>query len=234
MITTVTFTGADDSVHPTHLFELQKKYPFVEWAILFSSKRTGTNRYPSTKWQDELFESENPLSLSAHLCGDYAKRVLQGDTEFLDVYGVHFNRVQINRNFSYDVPDIDILCEVMESYSHVGFILQYNKSNEAVCLEMARHDYPNLNFLYDSSGGRGTLLGNYKEPIKRHFTGYAGGISPDNIISVCEKVNAVSKGTDVWIDMESHVRSNEDTIFDLTKVESCLLKAENFIKEFAD
>ena len=33
---TVTITGADDSIQPSQLLDLQKEFPFVEWGILLS------------------------------------------------------------------------------------------------------------------------------------------------------------------------------------------------------
>jgi hypothetical protein len=43
----VTITGADNNNTHEELLELQKKYPFVEWGILYSQKKAGENRYPT-------------------------------------------------------------------------------------------------------------------------------------------------------------------------------------------
>jgi hypothetical protein len=44
----VTITGADNNTPISDLFVLQKQFPFVEWAILLSQSKAGTDRYPDT------------------------------------------------------------------------------------------------------------------------------------------------------------------------------------------
>lgn len=46
----VTITGADDHTYIEELMNLSAKFPFVEWGILMSPKRVGTNRFPSGHW----------------------------------------------------------------------------------------------------------------------------------------------------------------------------------------
>ncbi len=232
MITTVTLTGADDSIHPQDLLRLQDDYPFAEFAILFSSKRTGTPRYPSNDWIDELLlnHSRN-LSLSAHLCGQDAKNLLLGHDDFLQLTRGKFQRVQINHNFRNNPVDLDKLIDIVEEYGNIQFIIQHNKANSEVCKELKNYTNSNIHFLYDSSGGRGNELATFEKPIPNHYTGYAGGISPENILSVCEKVNELSTNNYVWIDMETHIRSNNDKLFDFNKCNSVLAKAEQFITQ---
>ena len=41
MLERITVTGADDLVDPAELCAIAADFPFVEWGILFSAKRTG-------------------------------------------------------------------------------------------------------------------------------------------------------------------------------------------------
>lgn len=50
----VTITGADDSISPSGLLPLTKKYPFVEWGILVSVTKIGVPRYPTWAWIEEI------------------------------------------------------------------------------------------------------------------------------------------------------------------------------------
>lgn len=229
MISTVTLTGADDSIHPNDLLRLQDDYLFAEWAILFSTKRTGTPRYPSAHWIESLFEISSKLSLSAHLCGDYAKAILLGYDSFLQLAGQHFERIQINHNFTHNPVNLDKLHTIIKEWPQLFFIIQKNQSNNYVCKELENECYHNLNFLYDGSGGRGIKSNLLGIPINRHYTGYAGGLSPENIISECERINNFVVDTNVWIDMETHIRSNNDQLFDFHKVNKVLASAEKYI-----
>lgn len=232
MITTVTLTGADDSIHHNDLLKLSDDYPFVEFGILFSTKRIGTERYPSLKWLDELFEKSSELNLSAHLCGDFAREVICGSKTgdfILERLSPHFKRVQLNYNFSKETPVS--LCHFInftKYFSKHNFILQYNKSNKIVCDAMVHEDIDNLQFLYDASGGRGKAAESFDIPVSNYYTGYAGGISPINIIEVCKKIEIIVGKTPIWIDMETHIRSNSN--FDFKKCNEVLAKSERFIR----
>src|SRR6202041_129470 len=125
MINSITITGADDSIEPQQLIDLQNKYPFVEWGILFSTKRTGTPRYPSANWIDS-FLSYRFLGTSAHLCGDYAKAILLGDDSFLQLTEGKFSRVQINHNFAQSPNGVDKLQSIIEDWPNISFIIQKN------------------------------------------------------------------------------------------------------------
>jgi phosphoribosylanthranilate isomerase len=72
--------------------------------------------------------------------------------------------------------------------------------------------------LFDLSGGAGILPEQWPEPIEGVYCGYAGGLSPENVAEQLEKIEAVTPNARIWIDAETHVRSNGDQLFDLEKV----------------
>ena len=60
--------------------------------------------------------------------------------------------------------------------------------------------------------------------------GYAGGISPDNIEAQIKLIEEKVGDIQTWIDMETHVRSFNDSVFDLYKVEQCLEISKKYVK----
>lgn len=232
----VTITGADDKVDHEDLLRLSVIYPFVEWGILFSKSNKGTKRFPSEDWVEALLYCcpkhdetwQNPycklMNLSAHLCGDYSKEIMNGEYHFSGFKDV-FKRFQINFNFRNSEFDIDKFLDLKCDYNE--FIFQYNKSNEftiGLLLEENK-GRKNLNILYDSSGGRGIEIKKIKTPFEVK-TGYSGGLNPDNVEDFIRKLSK-PYDCDVWIDMESGVRTNNE--FDLSKVEKVLEICNKYI-----
>jgi phosphoribosylanthranilate isomerase len=216
----LTITGADNSVDIENLVWLSKWYSFVEWGILFSKGRRGTARYPSLMWIDVLMQ-QGGMNLSAHLCGEYAREVMeQSKFDVFDLYN-GFARFQINYNFEKSTGwDLVALVWWAEEHPNTSIILQWNKANGPYLKDMTDIKYPpNIHILYDSSGGRGREISNIEAPFKT-YTGYSGGISPDNIKSVLNLINNYPAKESVWIDMESGVRAND--VFDLKKVQLIL------------
>lgn len=227
MINKVTITGADDNTPIAKMIELSKKHPFVEWGILFSPKRIGEDRYPSHDWIKGLADRCTTLRMnfSAHLCGSYTSKMLYGDfktTEIIiDQYSKLFSRYQLNFNAQNSSWTAEFFAMLASADSR--FILQFNKSNLQICEKIInKYKLTNVDFLYDASGGNGILPEKYEAPIADHYTGYAGGLSPDNIEEAIEKINTASARIlqGVWIDTESGVRT--DGKLDMDKVDRFL------------
>ena len=228
-INKVTVTGADNKVNYIDLLKLQEQYPFVEWGILFSKSKEGQQRYPTQEHIKKQFTGT--LELSAHFCGWWSKEVLENQN-FSLITGLpeQFKRVQLNYNFknSKGWNLIDLL-RFTEEHKERNIILQYNSSNKETLDIFQKYGLPdNIHFLYDGSGGRGTQIKTIDEPIGKSYTGYSGGLDVENIDSICETIDQVKNDSQVWIDMESGVRTNND--FDLEKVKIILDKC-NFINK---
>lgn len=245
-IKTVTITGADDNTNHQDLIEISKKYPFVEWGILFSTKRIGTDRYPSAEWLDKLYLKTKELNnldvirCSAHLCGDYSSDIIStGDESFkygdvVEKYTWLFDRCQLNFNSTKTPVDYSSLFNFVMNWANQT-ILQYNKSNEFIC-EKIISDFietddiylnDKLNFLYDGSGGRGVLPTNWRGVIPNHFTGYAGGLNPDNLEDALINIEKSVGDNEIWIDTETGVRTDDK--LDLDKVVRFLEIAKKYI-----
>lgn len=189
----ITFTGADDHTDIDEMSTLSGKYP-IEWGILFSPSRQGIDpRYPGGAAQSRLLWSG--MRLSAHLCGAYALSIM--DTGSLN--GLHipvdlgiFKRIQVNHR----APN-------------PARINTFRKGWGPRCIAQCRGlkfpDDTSVDWLHDVSGGTGKqpeLIPEYPG----HLVGYAGGIGPNNVLSVIQRIDADGP---YWIDMESNVRTND-------------------------
>lgn len=92
-------------------------------------------------------------------------------------------------------------------------VIQHNNSKDKFLKEFMR-DQPChlLNVLFDASGGRGQVIENVQPAFPEIYCGYAGGIGPETVRGIVEKVEEANTGTynRYYIDMESKIRDSED------------------------
>ena len=212
----VTVTGADDWVDPMALAQLSERFPFVEWGILYSTKREGSPRYPSRDWMDQLVWHQGntyPMHLSLHVCGKAARDLLGGNDSLLETWCPPFYRVQLN---GYDW-DSQVATRLYEMWSMYGceFILQA-RSTDALGPASVDADRIHGSVLYDPSGGRGRHPGAWPD-LRLGKVGVAGGLTPETAWSTYEQVQPMGAS---WVDLESGVRT--DDRFDLAKVEATM------------
>lgn len=225
----VTITGADDSVRPFDLFALSTEFSFVEWGVLFSTKRIGTPRYPSSKWMYELEKIASPnMQLSLHLCGQAARETIGGSETWLRDRK-QFKRVQLNGYESTGMISNGLRMAAKDR----EFILQARDvMSFAHCARDTELIGGNASVLYDPSGGRGVVVEWPEKPGDWFDAGYAGGIDPDNVGTRIAMASALGAS---WIDMESGVRDvvvsdgKTDDVFDLERVRCVLERASRFI-----
>jgi hypothetical protein len=232
MIKIVTITGADDSIRPEALIELTVRFPFVEWAILFSRSSQGQNRFPSLEWVKQLVHLKATVApqmkLSAHLCGAYVRELLNGEIDFINEIGEvwpAFERVQINTHGQPHIYRGPVMIEALNIWPDKEFIFQYDEVNKTP-LMLAHQAGVNCSALFDLSHGAGVLPSSWPLPMAGIKCGYAGGIGPENIADQLYKIMPLVEGLDSWVDMETKVRSENDRLFDLNKVGECLFKAD--------
>ena len=226
----VTLTGADSSVKPQQLRVLSEKYPFVEWAILFSQSKAGVPRYPSYDWVVDLMKlnEDKKMNLSAHLCGKWVESALEHRFIFLRNPMVHdaFHRIQLNmgRERLIEALSSQSLIDIIHKYSQHEFIFGGNYTN-ITSDELIRDQ---LNLLFDTSGGRGIESKQWRNPHKGCFCGYAGGLGPDNIAEQLEKIAEIVGDRPIWIDMETKLRDKNDN-FSLDKCEEILQAVKPYV-----
>lgn len=227
----VTITGADDSVEVEALIDLTNKYPFVEWGILFSAKHQGGPRYPSESWLQKLNGNARYLpGLSAHLCGKWVRDIVEeGEPSWWKAFPAlskRFERVQLNFHGQYHKAGRGFVGAI-KRLPNEEFILQHDGVNDATILELGAK-LPVVP-LFDRSGGAGVVPAAWPAPIWK-YQGYAGGLGPENIEDEIHRILDVVGDSRIWIDMETRVRTSNDEVFDLAKVESCLKKASIFVR----
>ncbi len=237
MINRVTITGADDSIDPINLVQLSLKYPFVEWGILVSKKIMGNHRFPSQRWLQGLEKTRYTdlpdMKLSMHVCGMWVRQLLLGQVDLQQEIGeplYHiFQRIQINTH----AEKHDYNAKGFEHLQILGvakvFIFQYDGVNTEL-LQMASDYNIRHSALFDLSHGIGILPEQWPDLLPNTKCGYAGGLSPENLEQQIQRIEQKAGDTEVWIDMETHVRSNMDQQFDLRKVEKCLQIASKYIR----
>jgi len=239
-INKVTISGADNLVDKEEMLYTQEVFPFVEWGILVSEKRMGTSRYPTLEWISHLAALPAELNLSFHLCGEVARDFVAGGSRWTKIaedhrwQGSFYQRLQLNFSFKEEIDYIENLFGIAFSaaklpYNKKSIILAYNKGSKKNLdsfIERITEMPENIHFLNDSSGGRGSEIKAFNKPLK-NYTGYAGGINPDNVFSICDTLTNMEWENDIWIDMETGVRTDDK--FDMKKVNKVLAQCEKFI-----
>lgn len=226
-IQAVTITGADDNVDPQDLVAFSKLYPFVEWGILLSDKRSGSPRYPGIEWMVRFGKVQDIACTSVHVCGERARKLLRGKGSVDIALPFNVNRAQLN-GFSdewWPMP------RIVPAHRSIEFILQVQNWEALGRAKEIYKNHPNTSVLWDLSGGNGEPIDFVKSPLAsfphistKQRIGYAGGINPDNVFKIVNYMHYITKGltfdVNTWIDMESGVRTNN--VFDLKKVEQVL------------
>lgn len=222
-INKVTMTGADDSISPNDLFEISNKYPFVEWGILVSRNSQGKSRFPSLDWMNKLSElNKGKLLLSCHVCGTYVKEVLMGSDRFTSELGNiwnDFQRVQINTHGLKHQFERSAITALKKFNKEI--IFQFDGANRPI-LDHAISEGVNCSTLFDMSHGAGVLPKEWLVPVDGVRCGYAGGLSPENVVQQIKLIESKVGDYELWIDMETQIRSDFDRQFDLEKVISVL------------
>lgn len=243
-INKVTVTGADDSVAISDMIEIQKQYPFVEFAILLSSRYSlgeGTSRFPSKKWLEYLVNfnesSSTKLNLAGHICGKWVKETLLGNfPDFNNLFNKttpfkkFFSRWQLNTHAEFHDVNFLYLSDILTKFAITGqsIIFQIDGVNELIT-HPAIKPHKNISGLFDLSHGAGILPAYWPHAENNVYVGYAGGLSPDNVVSQLDKIESVVDNNVVWIDAETHLRTPDNRSFDLNKVKQFLENASPYV-----
>lgn len=229
----LTITGADENSDISKMLDLSIRFPFVEWGILMSESKQGTDRYPLMygKWIVEFrkYVLQKYLNASFHLCGKICRDFVNNK---FDIYNFlpmdpDMSRCQLNFNSVNSEFDEKVFIKAIDRFPLTNFIIPYNYSNRDLWKILLKTKKLNYQVLFDSSGGRGKEVIDFPEPLTGLFCGWAGGLGPENIEKTLNKFyERINRGV-YWLDMESNVRTDGKLDFD--KVEFVLQKAEDFV-----
>lgn len=228
----VTITGADDSINPAELCNISAEYPFVEWGILLSKSSAGERRFPSYNWLDKLAETEG-LMLSGHICGHWVRNICDGGYEIcadINNYLPKFQRFQLNfHSYLHWIKSPKAFIRSLKALTieHQQIIFQFDAVNNNL-LRVAKEAGVDAVPLFDLSGGAGVLPTKWEAPVG-DYCGYAGGLSPENLKEQLSKISQVVGEGNIWVDAETHLRSNGDKQFDVGKVVKYLEIAKDWV-----
>jgi len=242
IIDRVTITGADTNTKHEDLFKLSEDFPFVEWGILLSKSGEGKARFPTYAWMlklshmfDEYIKDYKAFQLSGHICGKWVRDICQGNWVILDdcsdVYDI-FARFQLNFHAQVHTLKQSLFLKGFDDprlYLR-QFIFQLDNVNNDI-LNVATQNDVDAVPLFDLSGGAGILPEEW--PKANGYCGYAGGLSPDNLESQLKLIEQVSGDGPIWIDVETRVRTDDDSELDLGKVRAFLEVARPWVTKMA-
>ena len=236
-----TFTGVDEQSSFSEIEKLTKRFPFIEWGILYSKSKSGNdNRYPSLDFIKSFgyFCKAKKISNALHVCGEQARTLMldssfELDNKFIkDTIFSHnlFNRVQVNVNLSD--PNHKYGIGIMDRLFYLPkLILQYNENNAEFIKNLQRPLWNygrTIDVLIDGSLGLGKEITDFSVPDLsfNHALGFAGGINPENILNILQqlpKADSITNVSTLGIDVESGIRTN-----DVLSLEKCEFIAEHF------
>jgi hypothetical protein len=243
MLDRVTITGADDSIDPCDLAPLSGEFPFVEWAILVSGRihPNAAPRFPSKAWRDTLAsvkfshkgsELQRP-ALAIHVQGRWLQSLLDGDEKPLvegcgELWGA-VQRVQLNFHGGKITVNMPMFVKALQRLDK-EFIFQHDQCDGAKLMYQVLGTNVVCHALFDTSHGAGVLPDAWPVGYNLLYTGWAGGLGPENIEEQLPLIaKEACRNGNFWIDMETRVRSDNDRQFDLVKVRRVLEVTAPFI-----
>jgi phosphoribosylanthranilate isomerase len=226
MIDKCTFTGIDTKTDLDAVIALSRRHKALEFGVLFSRTPEDKDaRYP-TRAEIEVIISklEGVVPVALHICGRAVGEFVAGVADIRELAS-RFDRVQLNFSLPASPFGVAELDGAIRAFGR-PVITQHFPSN-AVLAEAVTA--PTHHVLHDTSGGRGIATDSFPPPFPNKYTGFAGGIGPENIADKIADVLAVSGGATVWIDMESRIRT--DGYLDLEKCEAAALAFEKALMQ---
>lgn len=190
----ITFTGIDV------LTDINSLPEGCEYGVLYTETPEGRKRYPSVPDIYRILNKLRDAGLKAalHVCGSTAKNLIAdgGGRHLTDLV----NRIQINGDVT-----VDMLTKICNIYTDRHIITQHNETNQdLVDVKVSNHS-----LLVDNSCGEGVRPLEWNAPHFSRWVGFAGGLSPINIVKEIKRINKICV-VDYWVDMESGVRNSSD------------------------
>lgn len=231
----ITITGLDQRTDVFRLERIAKAFwPWVEFGILASPSRAGKDpRYPTIEEIKTWLGHARLFKMAVHICGRFSRK----PGEFFEAIGDHadfFERMQWNVAPSHLKPAAITEMAMRASERDITVIVQIRDEASVELLKTLQDNHVSAQPLFDGSGGRGLPFETVQKPLSSpttgRWTGYAGGITPETVSGVLERLEAeLLPEQPVWIDMETGVRT--DDWLDLDKVQEVLCRCFTFMQE---
>lgn len=214
--TFVSLTGADTQTKCSDLVKCAAQFPRIEWAILYLPDWFGRARYPDADWISDFLSQAASTKKALHLCDEGVTLFFEEDPKLWDL-AARFDRVQINF-FQKHTPVTAAQLDALALAFPKPLIVPHNPANEEVVEQTTA---PSIQFLFDSSGGKGTSPAAWPAALPGRSCGYAGGLGPETLAAALPLIRAAAAGAPFWIDMESRLRDEND-LFSLEKCRAVL------------
>lgn len=207
MLHLCTFTGIDAKTDLTRVLKISEKYPFLEFAVLYTNNPSDKDaRYMSPSIVERIVEflTWGGVNTAIHFCGSAVMDFLAGDPKVMSA-AAKAGRVQLN--FKADKSDFSAgaIERIIAARRPQRIITQHFPANYSLN-EVISSD--NHQVLHDRSGGRGISPETWPESFSNKPTGYAGGLGPSNIAEELSRIRMASGDQICWIDMETGIREN--------------------------
>lgn len=239
----VTITGADDYTSTVDMAFMSDRFPWVEWGILLSKNSLGSPRFPSLQWMENLYQARelferNDIPFSGHLCGSWVREVCNGEWRFVEelksVYRM-FSRYQLNfHSYIHKIKDKEAFVKGFQSVHPWArqFVFQLDDVNNDI-VDVALKAKIDAQPFFDLSGGIGRLPDKWEKAREGVYTGYAGGLSPENVHDQLIEIEKVCGDGPIWIDVETMVRTPTPKTqhLDMNKVEKFLQAVEPWVRD---
>ena len=239
----ITCSGISFNNDIEDIIDLGKKYLLAEFAVQASPKSfyKGSPKY---EWFNTLLSSckVNNIRIATHVNLGYCKDMCHGvvPCDLQDLWNVKrkngepaIGRVQININGGNDISEFhaDKVADIIRAYPKIKFIFQYAPEQYERIKQLDKQNVP-FALLYDVSGGEGKLSRDSWRGIilPGHQTGYAGGLSPDNVVENLNYINTLLPAdySTTWIDAEGKLKSpdsNGKKVFDVALAKKYIERA---------
>lgn len=224
------------------IINLGKRYPMAEFAIQAHPPKFSPCM-PRYVWFDTLVHAArvNKIKLAMHVNSEYRTELCHGNIPYAlrrlwdirrDDNTPVIGRVQVNINGGNDKFKFYAgkVADIIRAYPDIKFIFQYAPSQDARIKRLGKQNVP-FSLLYDVSGGEGKLSRDSWGGIilPNHQTGYAGGLSPDNVVENLNYINTLLPADySTWIDAEGKLKSpgpDEKKLFDTKLAEKYIERA---------
>jgi len=238
LVKTITCSGVNEDNDIQQTIAFLKQYEKAEFGVQCSPKKVSP-QMPRFEWLDELISklNENGLErrVALHLNEGFAISFCTGKVpdEIAQMInkGQAIGRLQINYKIGRDVlsnglkvPAVKDICRAMDETRPHQIIFSASKPNLPLIRQIHAHR-KDFDILFDDSFGEGILPHERQKPLFEDiFQGYAGGISPENVMTELDKISAVTNKS-VFIDAEGKLK--EDGCFSFNRaakyIENALL-----------
>lgn len=236
-LSTIVLSGANEHTDAQAIISLCKNCSYLaELGIQVSGEKAyySSGRY---WWLQLLCHLATPdINIALHLNKDWVEDFCAGKIPpeletFLALShpdgSPKIKRIQLNFKIGREKkPGLYTLLSTMKRYARHDFILSYNDSNQDFIRQIRKSGFKIGALLYDSSFGEGIAPSKRPAPVFNDvYQGYAGGLSPDNVVAELEKIDTVvPPGKSFFIDAEGKLKG-EDGHLSLEKCKIFLTRA---------